>query len=49
VDNRSKTLNVACVQTHWAKPIDYNIRNTQHYIQAAAESGARVVLFPEAI
>ena len=48
MDNRSKTLNVACVQTHWAKPIDYNIRNTQRYIQVAAESGARVVLFPEA-
>lgn len=48
VDNRSETLSVACVQTHWAKPVDYNIRNTERYIQVAAESGARVVLFPEA-
>ena len=48
MDNRSKTLNVACVQTHWAKPVDYNIRQTERYIQLAAESGARVVLFPEA-
>jgi len=48
VDNRSKTLNVACVQMHWAKPIEYNIGKTEHYIRVAAESGARVVLFPEA-
>ena len=48
MDNRSKTLNVACVQMHWAKPIVYNIRKTERYIQVAAESGARVVLFPEA-
>ena len=48
MDNRSKTLTVACVQTHWAKPIDYNIRQAEHYIHVAAESGARVVLFPEA-
>jgi len=48
VDNCSKTLKVACVQAHWAKPIDYNIRNTERYIKVAAESGARVVLFPEA-
>jgi predicted amidohydrolase len=33
---------------HWAKPIEYNIKRTEHYIQTAAESGARVVLFPEA-
>jgi len=33
---------------HWAKAIDHNVRKTGHYIQAAAESGARVVLFPEA-
>ena len=48
MDEPSKTLNVACVQTHWAKPVDYNIRTTERYIQVAAESGARVVLFPEA-
>jgi predicted amidohydrolase len=33
---------------HWAKPIEHNIKRTEHYIQAAAEDGARVVLFPEA-
>jgi omega-amidase len=44
----SATLNVACVQMHWAKTIEYNVKRTEHYIQAAAESGARVVLFPEA-
>ena len=48
MDNRAKTLTVACVQMHWAKPIDYNVRKTEHYVQVAAESGARVVLFPEA-
>jgi omega-amidase len=42
------TLNVACVQMHWAKTIEYNVNRTEQYIQAAAESGARVVLFPEA-
>jgi predicted amidohydrolase len=33
---------------HWAKSVEYNVKRTEHYIQAAAESGARVVLFPEA-
>ncbi|HEY0101316.1 MAG TPA: carbon-nitrogen hydrolase family protein [Pyrinomonadaceae bacterium] len=42
------TLNVACVQMHWAQSIEYNVERTEHYVQAAAESGARVVLFPEA-
>lgn len=42
------TLNVACVQMHWAKTVEYNVERTEQYIQAAAESGARVVLFPEA-
>jgi predicted amidohydrolase len=46
--NNPNTLNVACVQMHWAKPIEYNVERTKHYIGAAAESGARVVLFPEA-
>lgn len=43
-----RTLNVACVQMHWAKPVEYNLSRTEHYIRAAAEDGARVVLFPEA-
>jgi predicted amidohydrolase len=33
---------------HWAKPVEYNVRRTRQYVEAAAESGARVVLFPEA-
>ncbi len=44
----AKTLTVACVQLHWAKPIEYNVARTKRYIQAAAEDGARVALFPEA-
>jgi predicted amidohydrolase len=43
-----KTLQVSCVQMHWAKPISYNLHKTLHFIQAAAEEGSRVVLFPEA-
>ncbi|MDQ3650362.1 MAG: carbon-nitrogen hydrolase family protein [Acidobacteriota bacterium] len=46
--NNPSTLHVACVQLHWAKPIEYNTKRTAHYIQAAAETGARVILFPEA-
>ena len=46
--NNPSTLHVACVQQHWAKPIEYNTKRTAHYIQAAAEAGARVILFPEA-
>jgi predicted amidohydrolase len=44
----SQTLQVSCVQMHWAKPIEFNLQRTLHYIKAAAESGSRVVLFPEA-
>jgi len=44
----AQILNVACVQLHWAKPIEYNVARTVHYIRAAAEDGARVALFPEA-
>jgi len=33
---------------HWAKPLEFNLRRTLHYIRAAADSGSRVVLFPEA-
>lgn len=46
--NYPGTLHVACVQMHWAKPVEYNVRRTRQYVEAAAESGARVVLFPEA-
>ncbi len=33
---------------HWAKDLEFNLRTTLKYIQAAAEYGSRVVLFPEA-
>lgn len=42
------TLQVSCVQMHWAKPLEFNLERTRHYIRAAADSGSRVVLFPEA-
>lgn len=39
---------VSCAQAHWAKPIEYNLDRTLHFIEAAARQGSRVVLFPEA-
>lgn len=44
----AKTLQVSCVQMHWAKPLAFNLARTLHYIREAAESGSQVVLFPEA-
>lgn len=44
----SQVLQVSCVQMHWAKPLEFNLQRTLHYITAAAEDGSRVVLFPEA-
>ncbi|MGH7944544.1 MAG: carbon-nitrogen hydrolase family protein [Opitutaceae bacterium] len=44
----SATLHVSCVQLHWAKPLEYNLERTLHYIKEAARAGSRVVLFPEA-
>lgn len=41
-------LQVSCVQMHWAKSLEFNLRRTLHYIRAASEAGSRVVLFPEA-
>jgi predicted amidohydrolase len=43
-----KTLQVSCVQLHWAKPLERNLERTRHYIQCAAAEGSRVVLFSEA-
>lgn len=43
-----KTLQVSCVQMHWAKDLEFNLRTTLRYIKAATEYGSRVVLFPEA-
>jgi len=42
------TLQVSCVQMHWAKPLAFNLERTLHYVGAAAKAGSRVVLFPEA-
>jgi predicted amidohydrolase len=45
---RKATLQVSCVQMHWAKPIPFNLQRTLHYVEAASAYGSRVVLFPEA-
>lgn len=42
------TLQVSCVQAHWARSIQDNLKTALRYIRAAAECGSRVVLFPEA-
>lgn len=42
------TLQVSCVQLHWARPLERNLERTLHHIRAAAADGSRVVLFPEA-
>jgi predicted amidohydrolase len=43
----NKTLQVSCVQLHWAKPIQRNLERTLHFVREAASEGSRVVLFPE--
>jgi len=45
---KSQTLQVSCVQLHWARPLEYNLERTLEYIDRAADSGSRVVVFPEA-
>ncbi len=42
-----QSLQVSCVQLHWARPIEHNLARTLHHVRAAAEAGSRVVLFPE--
>jgi predicted amidohydrolase len=42
------TLQVSCVQMHWARSVEVNLSTTQRYIRAAADVGSRVVVFPEA-
>lgn len=42
------TMHVSCVQMHWAKQLPFNLERTLHYVEHAAASGSRVVLFPEA-
>ncbi len=44
----TKTLQVSCVQMHWAKSLEFNLSRTLQFIKTAAEYGSRVVLFPEA-
>ena len=44
----SPTLQVSCVQMHWARPMAYNLERTLFYVKAAAECGSQVILFPEA-
>lgn len=44
----TKTLQVSCVQLHWAKSLETNLDKTLSYIREAAAEGSRVVLFPEA-
>ena len=43
----TKTLQVSCVQLHWAKTLERNLERTLHYIRLAANEGSRVALFPE--
>ncbi len=43
-----QTLQVSCVQMHWAKTLEFNLERTLFYIEKAASEGSRVVLFPEA-
>ena len=42
-----RTLQVSCVQMHWARPLAFNVERTRHHIREAAAAGSRVVLFPE--
>jgi predicted amidohydrolase len=42
------SLQVSCVQLHWAKPPDFNLARTLEYIRQSAETGSRVAVFPEA-
>jgi predicted amidohydrolase len=44
----ANTLQVSCVQLHWAQSLAYNLEKTLRYIRLAAGQGSRVVLFPEA-
>ena len=48
VPSSPPTLQVSCVQLHWARSLEYNLRRTLEFIPRAAAEGSRVVLFPEA-
>src|ERR1700692_4814965 len=43
-----KTLQVSCVQMHWATTLERNLEVTLHYVREASRQGSRLVLFPEA-
>ena len=43
-----KTLQVSCVQLHWAVNIERNLESTLRFMAEAKRQGSRVVLFPEA-
>jgi predicted amidohydrolase len=45
---KPKTLQVSCVQLHWAGSLDENLERTRKYVRLAAGQGSRVALFPEA-
>ncbi len=44
----ARTLQVSCVQMHWARTLEYNLERTLHFVAEAGREGSRVVLFPEA-
>jgi predicted amidohydrolase len=46
--NTTKTLQVSCVQLHWAVDVRRNLESALHYMREAKRAGSRVVLFPEA-
>ncbi len=43
-----RTLQVSCIQLHWARSLERNVERTIHYLRAAAAAGSRVAVFPEA-
>ena len=45
---KPRTLQVSCVQLHWARSLERNLEQALRYVRLAAEEGSRVVLFPEA-
>lgn len=47
-EHRRGSLQVSCVQLHWAKPLGHNLERALFYIKSAASAGSRVVVFPEA-
>lgn len=46
--NANRTLQVSCVQLHWARSLEQNLERTLHFVRLAADEGSRVALFPEA-